>query len=82
MYRPEGWPNREFGIGKDNIAYRDAFEAGADAMLEGLKKVGTKVDIAERIQFFKGGQQFYLAHTPEVGRDCVLIIVPEEKDAI
>lgn len=39
-YRPEGWPIVEFGVGNDNMAYRDAFEAGADAILEGLRKTG------------------------------------------
>jgi hypothetical protein len=42
MWRPENWKTPQ-ELGKDNMAYRDAFEAGADAMLEALKSKCPKI---------------------------------------
>ena len=49
MYRPEGWDSfriaqiihDEFVVTEENVAL---VEAGADAMLEALKKIGTEVE--------------------------------------
>lgn len=39
MYRPEGWEKRtRYGITVNNVDLDGIFEAGADAMLEGLKE--------------------------------------------
>ena len=68
MYRPEGWDNPHKGLGTvldDNCeviklelttAEHRAYEVGADAMLEGLKKLGEKM-----------GDDGYLVFIPEEG---------------
>ena len=59
-WRPKGWENRPYEVGKDNMAYHNAFEAGADAMLDALFKMakesptGTFVIDSKGINIFKG----------------------------
>jgi len=39
LYRPEGWGNRNrYGVTVNNVDLDGIYEAGADAMLEGLRK--------------------------------------------
>ncbi len=53
--RPEGWDKRtRYGITVNNIDLDEIFEAGADAMLEGLRKIGEKM-----------GDDGYLVFIPE-----------------
>ena len=65
MYRPKGWENpyKKWGVPED------AYEAGADAMLEGLKKASVRHIISpSEISFWgvsTGVKTGYLVFIPE-----------------
>lgn len=68
MYRPEGWEN-EYG----SSITQKAYEAGADAMLEGLKK-----DCYAEI---KGSEPWYMYGVDETEDSCKgwLVFIPDEE---
>lgn len=81
MYRPEGWVDVSNDaverLKKQGVEFNPAcFIAGADAMLEGLKKEGITMDnynpvnttVAETAQFLNQA------------KDGVLIFIPKEKE--
>ena len=78
--RPSNWENPyEHGITAMEQAREDAFEAGADAMLEGLKKEGIKIDLLDKVRLFVNDRQFVLFHTPDIKTDCYIVSIPEEE---
>ena len=68
-WRPEGW-KPEFGLGQDNMEYRDAFEAGADAMLSAVKNIPDLPGVTLNI------------NNPEqyAGKWAVVFFIPDEED--
>ena len=51
-----------------------AFEAGADAMLEGLKKEGRRIDVNEM-----AGENCYVPYLVTLPAKGVLVFIPEEQ---
>ena len=82
MYRPEGWKNdrekyllKDIDISIGNI-WPVIYEAGADAMLEGLKKKGAYQEKGSQV----GG--LLINNTPWAGtceRNGWLVFIPEEE---
>ncbi len=74
MYRPKEWdnPNRN-----RSASLAGAFEAGADAMLEGLKKEGK---YADNLGKYSKDYPYpmILARALEAGESGYLVFIPEE----
>ena len=87
-WRPEGWENRPYEVGKDNMAYRDAFEAGANALLEALKKEGSLIEATTKwalvIRAGEEHEETLNIYSPSnlerwCGRKGHVLFIPEEK---
>lgn len=75
-------PQTEFPIAVSNsfdwsMLRRRIFEAGADAILEALKKEGVKVDITDQLTMYKNRRKFILRHTPDTLKGGTLVIIPD-----
>ncbi|KKK76770.1 hypothetical protein LCGC14_2860290 [marine sediment metagenome] len=77
MYKPEGWKNpfdECVPLDLSDKMARDAYESGADAMLEGLVKSSRRVDINEY-----GGVNCYFPYLLTIPAKGYLVFIPEEE---
>jgi len=70
MYRPDGWEN-PYSPGEYFGGVQFAYEAGADALLEGLIKKGIRTNA-----FRTNGRPIYLSNPRKNG---VYVFIEEEK---
>ena len=76
MFRPEGWRSETDGMAKYLPSREVAFEAGADAMLEGLKKEAIHIRTMRGWESLKECYEDWL-HGGKVG---YLVFIPEDKE--
>ena len=65
MYRPEGWENPHIRHTAGGVAYKSeyrVYEAGADALLEGLRRIDL-----EEAEYQVWAHKGYLVFIPEEG---------------
>ena len=73
-WRPDDWNPEHFSLDKRDI---EAFETGADAMLEALIKDGKRVNISNCVRFYEGGKPFTLFHTQDTPSKGYLVFIPD-----
>lgn len=82
-YRPEGWENPFTEGGRlshlQNAPIKEyGFEAGADAMMEGLKKTGIKGESWGETILDSDQNVAYIYRVAPVGSKGWLVFIPEE----
>lgn len=78
-WRPKDWERMKPAVVQSRMA-DNSFEAGADAMLEALRKEGNDVNISDGIRLFSGGQSFTLYHTEGTTSKGKLVFIPDEPE--
>jgi hypothetical protein len=77
-WRPEGWknPHSNLGIRTKNHKKFDAFESGADAMLEALMKDGTHVKRGMYVKHGMWGEDVY----GMIQTSGIAVIIPDDTE--